>query len=727
MIAPDTKAAMAFLSGRPHRTHNLVAIDPDRGAVVGITRPNGHVELCGFVERYSARRWNLYFSLNEPRPDAPDDPLGKEDIARIISVWADVDPVGDEGFAAGRLHAQATIQALGAHEGCPPSLIIDSGGGFWAVWDLIEPLPVEAATLSWAEAQGLGLAKGLDADHVQNIDRIARLPGTVNWPNAKKRAKGRAPALTRLVSSTGYRYGTEDITSVAPPAQPKASDGDWRDAPIDYGEAFSYLDLADLPHGLRRRVLEARKQRPKLDALLAGDISVIEQGGDRSRSGQLFNLVEELRAADFTATETSTIAVAAPIAYHGAWRGDDDDMRKLGRAWINSTSRGASEDFGSAPTHRFNFMRPVTFKDPAAIPPREFLYGRHLIRGFVSATVAPGGTGKSGLKVSEALTMAAGLPLLGLEPKGPLRVFYWNGEDDTDELDRRFAAAMRLLNVQPAQVAGRLFYGSGRDEGGALSVMKLGDRGPKAQPAVIDELKRVILEKRIDVAIFDPFISVHEVPENDNSSIDKVVKSVFGQIAHDCRCAVELVHHTRKNGGAENTVEDARGGKALVDATRSTIVLNRMTKDEAARWNVPEDRRGFYFRADDGKQNLAPPGAARWFELSGVRLPNGDEVGAVHRWAPPVVAEAARDEFGREQIAEALGDRPWRYAHQSPEWVGFKIIEALGLEPTGKAYAKRIVDELVRDGFLERFEEQDDRRKMVPWVRVANKAAPVLQ
>ena len=34
-----------------------------------------------------------------------------------------------------------------------------------------------------------------------------------------------------------------------------------------------------------------------------------------------------------------------------------------------------------------------TWVDPAAIPPRQRLYGRHLIRKFYSITVAPGGDG----------------------------------------------------------------------------------------------------------------------------------------------------------------------------------------------------------------------------------------------------------------------------------------------------------------------------------------------
>src|SRR5690349_16778256 len=80
---------------------------------------------------------------------------------------------------------------------------------------------------------------------------------------------------------------------------------------------------------------------------------------------------------------------------------------------------------------------PFSSLDASTIPPRRFVYGRHLIRQFVSTTFAPGGVGKSSLGFAEALAMASGRPLLGVEPAGRLRVWIWNGEDPFEELQRR--------------------------------------------------------------------------------------------------------------------------------------------------------------------------------------------------------------------------------------------------------------------------------------------------
>jgi len=88
-------------------------------------------------------------------------------------------------------------------------------------------------------------------------------------------------------------------------------------------------------------------------------------------------------------------------------------------------------------------IRATPFKprDPATIPPRRWIYGKHYIRQFLTETVAPGAYGKSTLAMTEALAIVTGRPLLGITPDERTRVWYWNGEDPLEELERRLAAA----------------------------------------------------------------------------------------------------------------------------------------------------------------------------------------------------------------------------------------------------------------------------------------------
>ena len=55
---------------------------------------------------------------------------------------------------------------------------------------------------------------------------------------------------------------------------------------------------------------------------------------------------------------------------------------------------------------------PFVLRNERDIPPREWLYGHHLIRGFVSLTIAPGGVGKTALLVLDSIAMASGQELV---------------------------------------------------------------------------------------------------------------------------------------------------------------------------------------------------------------------------------------------------------------------------------------------------------------------------
>ena len=79
------------------------------------------------------------------------------------------------------------------------------------------------------------------------------------------------------------------------------------------------------------------------------------------------------------------------------------------------------------------------------VPPREWLGFNHYIRSFLSATVAPGGVGKSSNAITEALSMAVGRDLLAKKDtpgtvNEKLKVWVFNLEDPYTELQRRVEA-----------------------------------------------------------------------------------------------------------------------------------------------------------------------------------------------------------------------------------------------------------------------------------------------
>jgi RecA-family ATPase len=117
-----------------------------------------------------------------------------------------------------------------------------------------------------------------------------------------------------------------------------------------------------------------------------------------------------------------------------------------------------------------------------------------------------------------------------------------------------------------------------------------------------------------------------------------VVKA-WGRLADECNCSINLVHHVRKGNGQEANADSvprrqgARRRGALVQ------VFNRMTPDEASLAGIAEDQRGFYFRVQNDKANLAPPDKASWYRMNNVSLDNGDQVGVACPWKWPELFE----------------------------------------------------------------------------------------
>ena len=61
----------------------------------------------------------------------------------------------------------------------------------------------------------------------------------------------------------------------------------------------------------------------------------------------------------------------------------------------------------------------------------------------------------------------------------------------------------------------RLFVDSGRDQ--PLVIAKTLREGAMIMQSVVDDLVAGIIDKQIDVIVVDPFVSCHEVKENDNN------------------------------------------------------------------------------------------------------------------------------------------------------------------------------------------------------------------
>jgi AAA domain-containing protein len=382
-----------------------------------------------------------------------------------------------------------------------------------------------------------------------------------------------------------------------------------------------------------------------------------------------------------------------------------------------------SEEF-EAKTERESRMvnaTPFVWRDPAKIPPRQWIYGRDYIREFITATVATGGVGKSSLVIVETLSIVTMRPLLGVTPAERANVWYWCGEDPADELERRFAAAMLHYGIDPSEVEGRLFVDTGRKQ--KIVIAEQTQTGAKIARPIVDAVIATILENKIGVLIIDPFVASHRITENDNGAIE-LVAAAWAEIADVTGCAIVLVLHTRKTGGAEVTTEDNRGASALLAKARSGRALNQMSADEAAKAGV-EDRRS-YFRVSTDKANMSKPAdRADWYRLASVDLPNGDDVGVATRWQWPDAFEGVTvGDLRKAQAAIRIGG-PWRESPQAAAWAGNAIAKAMGLDPTNKADRAKVSALLktwIAKGMFNVVDGEDDKRMPRKFIEVGEAA-----
>jgi AAA domain len=348
---------------------------------------------------------------------------------------------------------------------------------------------------------------------------------------------------------------------------------------------------------------------------------------------------------------------------------------------------------------------PYRWPDPASLPRRQWLMGHWLLRGEVTAIIAPGGTGKSTIGNTMALCLASGRPLLG-KPlhRGPLGVWVYNLEDGTDELERQMAAASAFHGIGPDDCGDRLYLDSGLAQ--PLCTANQDRDGYTLAEEVFAQLAATICDQRIGAVIVDPFVSSHGVQESSNEAMDAILKR-WKRLAQDTGCAVVLVHHTRKLGGREVTAEDGRGAVALRDAARVVLPLNPMGDKEAEELGIadPALRRSLV-RIDTGKANRAPPDAATWIKLESQSLDNGDGlkpadfVGVATLWEKPDVFHGLTT-WHLYMVQQGIAAGDWRESVQAKDWVGHLVASVAGLSAEAdKGRIKAIIRTWRKNGAL---------------------------
>src|SRR3974390_2130292 len=251
---------------RPNGPWILLAALPDEvppksGIPQIIAKPfNTSADALAFVVQHNGTR-NLYYSTNPTKKPMSKKPA-KIDIAAIEYFLADCDP------AEGEKPEDAKARYLGQLNNDfdpPPTAVVNSGGGIQCLWRLNQPIDLSQYPLltiegktdekgkkgkdklvlgpealkivedAEARTEAIMLRLGAKAG-TQNIDRILRLPGTINLPNEKKRKDGRVECPTGVISFNDASYALESFP-LPVPEEPKPKTPEGGDPPRKEPEA----------------------------------------------------------------------------------------------------------------------------------------------------------------------------------------------------------------------------------------------------------------------------------------------------------------------------------------------------------------------------------------------------------------------------------------------------------------------------------------------------------
>jgi hypothetical protein len=434
---------------------------------------------------------------------------------------------------------------------------------------------------------------------------------------------------------------------------------------------------------------------------LEEDISIHPREGIQD-----FGTRESLSAIDLVIRhESASDAVAAamwlcdqlridPVSL--GWRGQrtaDTRPAQAGAVEAGQTREAAPQQPGDA------LWRDLGAWDPQGIPQRPWVVPGYLMRGAVTALSGQGAGGKSSLVVAWTISLATGDGLGPFEPLKPAIVVNYNTEDDREEQQRRYSAALISAGKAVSEVMPRIVR-CGPNNVGTL-FERNPDTGRIGETGALRELERICLEARADVLVCDPLAELHNAEENDNTAMRAVI-AAFRSLAKRLNIAVLILHHDRKGSGAPGDMDRIRGASAISGALRVILTLTTMSPEEADKLGVPPDERRRHFRLDGAKSNYAPTTEAEWWRLSPYEIGNGDQVAAVHPWTPPT----AFSDLSADDCVTILHqlNRGTRAGHAyastrqaGQDWAGRLLVDGHG-KTAGQAEA--IIATWVRSGIL---------------------------
>lgn len=530
--------------------------------------------VCWAVDQNMRRNAGVYWSVNAVR-NGLHDKAKKADIVAARFLHVDIDPPKD----GSPWSPDEALSRLQAHR-YPPSFVIASGGGLGAFWRLDD----ETGAKVLVETANQGLEEAFGGDHCWNVDRVMRLPGAVNWPDRKKIARGRAPALaTMLIEDDGVVYPLPALAAVFQPTQRHERER----AKAEVGNDAALLTADDL--GLA-----------PFDSLR----SLIEHPRGNDRSIDAYACAGRMARDGYSEDQIFGVLMNPANAVH-AHIGDQRDPRYAALRAIEGTKAPPAPEPVTTADLRPDDLLPLSDLSVWAVTaptPKTFIAPPFIPAREVTLLTGDGGANKSTAALQLGACMAAGKPFLGIDvTPGP--ALFMTVEDDDRENHWRLDHIARAIGVTLHDLAGKLHVASLR--GTLNNDLATFDNDGRMRPsAAFHRLHATIRATGARLVVLDNVAHLFAGNENDRGEVTAFVNLLYA-LCVELGVSVILIAHRNKVGDTYS------GSTAWPNAVRSQVVLELPSE-------VDRDAR----RLTLGKANYARKGETldfRWHDFALVR------------------------------------------------------------------------------------------------------------
>ncbi len=201
----------------------------------------------------------------------------------------------------------------------------------------------------------------------------------------------------------------------------------------------------------------------------------------------------------------------------------------------------------------------------------------------ITITTADGGTGKTTLKLYEAICLALGAPFLGFECKQRGKTLFITGEDTKLKLGAMIGQVMKQMGILNDDEKVKIILSSVivKKDSDLCLIAKDRQNFLQLNPEAMRRVSEAVEDIKPKMIIFDP-ISSFWGSESSLNDMNKAVIKFMSELVEKSEACVEMINHMGKQSSTNKDMSQfaGRGGTGLPSNARISRVLRPIFEDE---------------------------------------------------------------------------------------------------------------------------------------------------